>query len=56
VPERVVKIANEVTSITAEKLRRIDRVASATKILAINALIEASHAGEHGRGFSVVAH
>jgi hypothetical protein len=56
VPERVVKIANEVTSITADKLRRIDRVASATKILAINALIEASHAGEHGRGFSVVAH
>jgi hypothetical protein len=56
VPERVVKIANEVTSITADKLRRIDRVASATKILAINALIEASHAGNHGRGFSVVAH
>ena len=27
-PERVVKIANEVTSITADKLRRIDRVAS----------------------------
>jgi hypothetical protein len=56
VPERVVQIANQVTALSTEKLRQIERVAGATKILAINALIEASHAGEHGRGFSVVAH
>jgi hypothetical protein len=43
-------------AITDEKLRQIDRVARATKILAINALIEASNAGDHGRGFTVVAH
>ena len=54
-PERVVRIASEVSGLANEKLREIDRVADSTKILALNALIQAAQAGEHGRAFGVVA-
>jgi len=54
-PERVVRIANEVSELTRAKLGEVAEVATATKMLAINASIEAAHAGTDGAGFAVVA-
>ena len=55
------QVANNMQSITdcaqqmTEIISLIDGIAFQTKILALNAAVEAARAGDHGKGFSVVA-
>jgi hypothetical protein len=54
-PERIAILSDRVAAIADAKIKQIRKVTEETAILAINASIEAAHAGTAGRGFSVVA-
>lgn len=54
-PEEIAALTQNVSGITAEKIQRIREITGRTRILALNARIEAARAGAAGLGFAVVA-
>jgi hypothetical protein len=54
-PERILELVSRLNESATDKIAEIGAITRQTKMLALNALIEASRAGDAGRGFAVVA-
>jgi hypothetical protein len=54
-PERIINLANEMSELACRSVADIQSVTGMTKVLSLNAMIEASRAGEFGKGFAIVA-
>ncbi len=54
-PERIIELTRTVFQVATDKIRAIKAVTGTTRILSLNALIEATRAGDAGKGFAVVA-
>jgi hypothetical protein len=54
-PERIIGLAREMSNVACQSVLEIQSVTKMTKVLSLNALIEAARAGQAGTGFAVVA-
>ncbi len=54
-PERVVELSQHVGRVAEDKITAINAITRETRILALNAMIEAARVGDAGKGFAVVA-
>lgn len=54
-PETILDLAEEASALAEKKISRIRKITGRTRILSLNAMIEAARAGDAGRGFAVVS-